>query len=107
MLTSVHRIMDESPRWLMMEGRHEEAIKILKKMAKMNGRSLPEDRYLKVLTDKIDEEVSQIHMIIIIKHYYYYYYYYYYVLPLHSQVEKGSQSREKREERASECCENS
>ena len=60
MFTSVHRIMDESPRWLMMEGRHEEAIKILKKMAKMNGRSLPEDRYLKVLTDKIDEEVSQI-----------------------------------------------
>ena len=41
----------------MMEGRHEEAVVILRKMAKVNGGSLPEPKELKVLTDIIDKEV--------------------------------------------------
>jgi pentatricopeptide repeat protein len=38
---SVHRVLPESPRWLLAHGRFEEAEKILKKMARVNGKPLP------------------------------------------------------------------
>ncbi|XP_029709294.1 carcinine transporter [Aedes albopictus] len=34
-------IMPESPRWLLMKGKLEEALKILEKMAKVNGKQFP------------------------------------------------------------------
>jgi MFS family permease len=50
----------ESPRWLMAEGRYEEALKILKDGAKTNKRTLPPDaemlEMLKSLHDEDEEE---------------------------------------------------
>ncbi|CAA9996793.1 unnamed protein product, partial [Nesidiocoris tenuis] len=36
-------VLPESPRWLLARGRFDEAEKILKTMARVNGRSLPPD----------------------------------------------------------------
>lgn len=45
--------MPESPRWLLSAGRFEEAVQILKKMAKVNGTRLTED-HLKQLQVFVD-----------------------------------------------------
>ena len=36
-------VLDESPRWLICKGRQEEGVKLLRKIAKVNGRHIPED----------------------------------------------------------------
>ncbi len=52
----------ESPRWLMAEGRFEEALKILKDGAKTNKRTLPPDDELLAMMDRFrtqeEEEVK-------------------------------------------------
>ena len=39
----VKRILPESPRWLMLQGRTEEALRILRHMAEKNGGTFPEE----------------------------------------------------------------
>lgn len=43
-----NRFLPESPRWLITQGRKEEALKELRRAAKVNGRMVPED-----LLDKV------------------------------------------------------
>jgi len=45
-LYSVHWILPESPRWLLAQGRLEEAENIVRKIAKYNGNPLPSDFHL-------------------------------------------------------------
>lgn len=53
------RFLPESPRWLMMQGRHNEALKILKEVARVNGRSLPPQEELDALIGIMDKEVRR------------------------------------------------
>lgn len=43
-------VVPESPRWLLSQKRTDEAVKILEKMSKVNGESLPK-------MDEIEDEV--------------------------------------------------
>ncbi|XP_071542407.1 organic cation transporter protein-like isoform X2 [Panulirus ornatus] len=49
-------ILPESPRWLMMKGRHQKGIDILKKAAKVNGKSLPPQEEIDAIVANIEKE---------------------------------------------------
>ncbi|XP_066939243.1 solute carrier family 22 member 6-A-like [Macrobrachium rosenbergii] len=52
--------MDESPRWLAVTGRHERALKVLKKAARLNRRSLPGDeKVCTILRESKEEEPAK------------------------------------------------
>ena len=46
-------MVPESPRWLVMKGRFDEALKILKTGAKMNKKTLPSDNEMIEMMEKI------------------------------------------------------
>lgn len=50
--------MDESPRWLIVRGHHEKALKVLQKAARWNKATLPPASNLYALMSDIQEEVS-------------------------------------------------
>ncbi|XP_064102945.1 solute carrier family 22 member 6-like isoform X2 [Macrobrachium nipponense] len=51
------RMMDESPRWLAVTGRHERALEVLKKAARLNRTSLPgNEKVLAILRESKEEE---------------------------------------------------
>ena len=55
-----HRFVPESPRWLMAEGRFQEALKIMKAGAKTNGNTLPSDGEILEMMEAIHQEVRSI-----------------------------------------------
>lgn len=60
LLASYYWFVPESPRWLVAEGRFEEAIKILKDGAKTNNRSLPPDDELMEMMKAIKSEEEEV-----------------------------------------------
>ncbi|XP_071542838.1 organic cation transporter protein-like [Panulirus ornatus] len=52
-------VLPESPRWLLMQGRHQEGLKILSEAAKVNGGSLPQQQELDSLLVTINKERKQ------------------------------------------------
>lgn len=50
--------MPESPRWLLSAGRFDEAMQVLRKMAKGNGTHLTEDHLQKLQVITVDFRLS-------------------------------------------------
>ncbi|CAL4125302.1 unnamed protein product, partial [Meganyctiphanes norvegica] len=48
-------ILDESPRWLIVNGRHEEALKVLQRAERLNGATLPCPDKLRQMMKEIQE----------------------------------------------------
>ena len=54
------RFVPESPRWLVTEGRFEEALAILKDGAKSNNKALPSDSELMEMLTSIKAQVTDL-----------------------------------------------
>ncbi|CAL4063246.1 unnamed protein product, partial [Meganyctiphanes norvegica] len=52
-------LLPESPRWLVLHGRHEEALDVLKWAARVNKRELPTDATILQAMETIQDRVSQ------------------------------------------------
>ena len=52
--------MDESPRWLIVRGRFNEALSIIEKAARWNKVNLPQTEELLQFMTKIQKEVNQL-----------------------------------------------
>ena len=57
--------MPESPRWLMAEGRFDEALHILKNGAKTNKKQLPPDDELMEMLKAISADVSSLSLFLL------------------------------------------
>lgn len=53
-------LMDESPRWLIVRGFHDQAMQVLRKAARWNRISLPPEDDLRALMNDIQEEVGRL-----------------------------------------------
>ncbi|XP_037793895.1 organic cation transporter protein-like [Penaeus monodon] len=49
-------VLDESPRWLIVRGRHDDALRVLQKAARWNKAQLPPEEELRALMDHIRKE---------------------------------------------------
>ncbi|KAK7085702.1 hypothetical protein SK128_014631 [Halocaridina rubra] len=59
LLLAYYWILPESPRWLMMQGRYEEAIKVLRKVAEVNKKSLPTKEEMDILITKMKQDTNE------------------------------------------------
>ncbi|KAG0727758.1 Solute carrier family 22 member 13 [Chionoecetes opilio] len=50
--------MDESPRWLVVMGRHKEALSVLQRAARLNGTSLPPKDHLLAVMKNVEQQSS-------------------------------------------------
>ena len=46
-------VLPESPRWLAVQGKYDEVLKLLHKMCKRNCKELPKDFHPSCLVDKV------------------------------------------------------
>ena len=53
----VSRLIDESPRWLVVQGRHDEALRVLRKAARQNKATLPDDEELRAIMEATTEVI--------------------------------------------------
>lgn len=58
LLYSCFFVLPESPRWLIATGNFKKAAKIMKTMAKFNGKTIPDD-YEQVLRQKLQRPIQQ------------------------------------------------
>ncbi|KAK4320072.1 hypothetical protein Pmani_009038 [Petrolisthes manimaculis] len=53
-------LMDESPRWLIVKGQHDKALKVLHKAARWNKVTLPPETQLRTLMNDIRQEATRV-----------------------------------------------
>ncbi|XP_033124209.1 organic cation transporter protein-like [Anneissia japonica] len=58
LLFSYYWLIPESPRWMIAKGRYDEGMKVLKKIAKINNSTFPENGIQNILNDKENNEVE-------------------------------------------------
>ncbi|XP_042212064.1 organic cation transporter protein-like [Homarus americanus] len=51
-------LIDESPRWLIVKGRHEQALKVLRRVARLNKSTLPPEEELRLMMSGIQAEAE-------------------------------------------------
>lgn len=54
------RFLDESPRWLIVRGRHQQALRVLQKAGRWNRVALPAEEELYVIMEHIQKEVGNV-----------------------------------------------
>lgn len=60
------RLLPESPRWLVAQGRHQQALKVMHWAAKVNRKQLPADRLVLDAMKNVERQVSHIVIIRIV-----------------------------------------
>ncbi|XP_042242904.1 organic cation transporter protein-like [Homarus americanus] len=51
-------LIDESPRWLIVKGKHEQALKVLRRVARLNKSTLPPEEELRLMMSDIQAEAE-------------------------------------------------
>ncbi|KAG0728154.1 Organic cation transporter 1 [Chionoecetes opilio] len=54
----IRSFMNESPRWLVVMGRHKEALSVLQRAARLNGTSLPPKDHLLAVMKNVEQQSS-------------------------------------------------
>lgn len=55
---SANRLMDESPRWLIVRGRHADALRVIRRASRWNKVELPPEEQLRAIMKETQAEVE-------------------------------------------------